>query len=263
MPNTSTGTSDDLTKARAAKKSVLDFALKDLARLRTLAGASERQRLDAHEAIIRDMEMRLDSAPNGGDLVNGCAPGAKPTDPAGLNRFLDTGMFGGARSGMGDQDEHKTVAQLHFGILHAALACDMTRVITFQYSPGTNHVSFQGFYPGDAKAVKLHHTQSHNGSDSNTVPFLANVTSGTPEITAAFLLTLKTSKEADGSSILDNMIIPYITEARWDHNPVNAFPVTMFGGTQAGLQVSDPKNPPAAGMGKGPRRATARTRRAR
>ena len=49
------------------------------------------------------------------------------------------------------------------------------------------------------------------------------------------------------------MIIPYITEGRrWDHlNPVNAFPVTMFGGTPAGLQVSDPKNPPAAGMGKG------------
>ena len=35
MPNTSTGTMADLTKARAAKKSVLDFALKDMARLKT------------------------------------------------------------------------------------------------------------------------------------------------------------------------------------------------------------------------------------
>ena len=110
----------DLTKARAAKKSVLDFALKDLARLRTLAGASERPRLDAHEAIIRDMETRLDSATNGGDLVNGCVPGAKPTDPAGLNRFWTPGCTAGKAHGQGDQDEHKTVAQLHFAILRTA-----------------------------------------------------------------------------------------------------------------------------------------------
>jgi hypothetical protein len=252
MPNTSTQTDAELAKARAAKKSVLDFALKDLARLKTLVGASEKPRLEAHEALIRDMETRLDSATNGGDLVNGCVPGAKPTDPAGLSRFLDNGMFNGTRQGMGDQDEHKLVAQLHFAILHAALACDMTRVITFQYSPGTNHVSFQGFYPGNASVVKLHHTQSHDGGDPNTIPFLANVTKWYSEITAAFLLGLKQTKEVDGTSLLDNMIIPYITEARWDHNNnENAFPVTMFGGAPAGLQTSDPNTPPAAGMGKG------------
>jgi hypothetical protein len=251
MPNTSPQTDAELAKARAAKKSVLDFAKKDLNRMKTLVSASERPRLEAHEALIREMEMRLDSAPNGGDLVNGCAPGAKPTDPPGLNRFLDNGMFNGTRQGMGDQEEHKQVAELHFAILHAALACDMTRVITFQYSPGTNHVSFQGFYPGDDSVVKLHHTQSHDGGDSNTVPFLANVTRWYSEITAAFLLKLKQTAEVDGTSLLDNMIIPYITEARWDHANQNAFPVTMFGGLPAGLQVSDPSNPPAAGMGKG------------
>ena len=251
MPNTSPQTDAELLKARAAKKSVLDFAKKDLTRMKTLVSASERPRLEAHEALIRDMEMKLDAAPNGGDLVNGCAPGAKPTDPPGLNRFLDNGMFGGTRQGMGDQEEHKLVAQLHYAVLHAALACDMTRVITFQYSPGTNHVSFQGFYPGNDTVVKLHHTQSHDGGDSNTVPFLANITRWYSEITAEFLLKLKQTAQVDGTSLLDNMIIPYITEARWDHANQNAFPVTMFGGTPAGLQVSDPSNPPAAGMGKG------------
>lgn len=251
MPNTSDQAAADLAKARAAKKSVLDFALKDLGRLKTLVGASEKPRLEAHEALIRDMEMQLDSATNGGDLVNGCVPGTKPTDPAGINRFVDNGMNNGTRQGMGDQDEHKQVAQLHYAVLHAALACDMTRVITFQYSPGTNHVSFQGFYPGDATVVKLHHTQSHDGGDPNTIPFLANVTKWYSEITAAFLLSLKQTKEVDGTSLLDNMIIPYITEARWDHANNNAFPVTIFGGTPAGLRVSDPSNPPAAGMGKG------------
>jgi hypothetical protein len=251
MPNTSPQTDEELAKARAAKKSVLDFAKSDLVRLKTLVSASELPRLEAHEALIRDMEKKLDSAPNGGDLVNGCAPGERPTDPPGLDRFLDNGMFNGTRQGMGDQEEHKLVAELHYSVLHAALACDMTRVITFQYSPGTNHVSFQGFYPGDPNVVKLHHTQSHDGGDSNTIPFLANVTRWYSEITAAFLLNLKQTAEVDGTSLLDNMIIPYITEARWDHLNQNAFPLTMFGGIPAGLQVSDPANPPAAGMGKG------------
>jgi hypothetical protein len=104
--------------------------------LKTLGPASEKPRLEAHEALIRDMETRLDSATNGGDLVNGCVPGTKPTDPAGLNRFLDNGMFNGTRQGMGDQEEHKQVALLHFAILHAALACDMTRVARVRQNAG-------------------------------------------------------------------------------------------------------------------------------
>ena len=104
MPNTSTGTMADLTKARAAKKSVLDFALKDMARLKTLAGASERPRLEAHEALIRDMETRLDMATNGGDLVNGCAPG-RQADRSGWaqsllgQRDVQRGKAGERRSG--------------------------------------------------------------------------------------------------------------------------------------------------------------------
>jgi hypothetical protein len=248
MPNANPMTDAELVKARAAKKSVLDFAKADLKRMRALVPASEWPRLDAHEVEIRALETKLDSAPNGGDIVN-CALPTKPTDPDGLNRFEDTGMFNNPQ-GNGDQDTHKLVAELHYEILYNALKCDMTRVITFQYSPGTNHVSFQGFFPGDTNRVVSHHSQSHI-SGPDTILFLANVTRWYSEITAAFLLKLKQTAEVDGTTMLDNMVIPYITEARWDHVNDNAFPLTMFGGIPAGLQVSDPANPPAAGMGKG------------
>jgi hypothetical protein len=235
MPNASPQTQVELANARAARKSVLDFSLRDMARLKTLAGTSERPRLEAHETLIRELEMKLDNAPNGGDLVSGCIPGTRPTDPPNLSKYLDTNHSVTPTAG-GDQDVHKLVAELHFATLRVALSCDMTRVITFQYAPGTSHVNFQGFYPGDPTAVKLHHTQSHQSSDPNTIPFMANVSRWYSQITADFLVGLQQTLDTDGTPVLDNMIIPYVTEARWDHRSDNAFPVCVFGGTQAGLR---------------------------
>jgi hypothetical protein len=162
-----------LEAARAMRKSVLDFATKDLARLERLAPATERARLEAHASMIRDLELQLDAATMAAEQ---CVQIPRPVDPPGIDHYQDTGLTGGNDPG-GDQDKHKQVAELHYAVLRAAFACDMTRVATFQYSPGNNHVSFQGFFPGDPTGVHQHHGTSHDaGSDpAHVIPFLTNV----------------------------------------------------------------------------------------
>ena len=56
----------DLERARARKKSVLDFSLRDLQKLRTFAPMSEWERLDAHEDAIRALETELDAQGDAG-----------------------------------------------------------------------------------------------------------------------------------------------------------------------------------------------------
>lgn len=224
-----------LEKARARKKSVLDFALNDLKRLKALAPGSDQARLEAHAALIRELEQQLDA---GMMPIDDCTPGTRPVDPSGLDRFQDTGMNGESTPG-GDQDVHKQVAQLHFGVLRAALACDMTRVVSFQYSPGNNHVSFQGFFPGDPSSVHQHHGTSHEaGNDPNhVVPYLTNVSTWYAQITADFLSALKTTTDVDGSMLLDNTLLSYVTDiAEPLHDNSKIFPVSLFGGAGVGLK---------------------------
>ena len=68
------------------------------------------------------------------------------------------GNYGSPKNGSTDDAmTHQTVAQLHMDVLRAAYLCDMVRVGTFQWSPGTNHVGFKGFYPGDDNGIYQHH----------------------------------------------------------------------------------------------------------
>jgi hypothetical protein len=224
-----------LEAARAKRKSVLDFALKDLARLEQLAPASERARLEAHAVMIRDLETQLDAATA---VAEQCVQIPRPVDPPGIDRFQDTGLNGGNTPG-GDQDVHKRVAELHCAVLRTTFACDMTRVATFQYSPGNNHVSFQGFFPADPTSVHQHHGTSHDaGSDpSHVIPFLTNVSTWYSQITADFLVTLQKATDLDGSSILDNTIVAYVTDiAEPLHDNSKIFPVSLFGGARLGLR---------------------------
>jgi hypothetical protein len=224
-----------LEAARATRKSVLDFALKDLARLERVAPASEKSRLEAHAVMIRDLEKQLDAATA---VAEQCVQIARPVDPPGIDRFQDTGQNGGNTPG-GDQNVHKQVAQLHYAVLRAAFACDMTRVATFQYSPGNNHVSFQGFFPADPTSVHQHHGTSHDaGSDpSHVIPFLTNVSTWYSQITADFLVSLQKAPDLDGSMLLDNTLVAYVTDiAEPLHDNGKIFPVSLFGGAKLGLR---------------------------
>ena len=228
MPNANAET---LAKARMLKKSVLDFSLRDLTKLRTLAPSSEYERLDAHEDAIRELEKSFDAMPMAAGTCGLTTP------PPELKPFLDgagnrigNGNYSTTDARAGEQTMHEMIGKLHFAVIKAAFQCDLTRTVTFQWSPGTNHVAFAGFYPPDMNAVKMHHPLSHEFNNPDAPEFLTRIDTWYSERVSGFLQELKNTPDMGGGSILDNTLVPYITEvARADHSFNNA-PFVIFGG---------------------------------
>jgi len=233
-----TGSMDSLQKARMLKKSVLDFGLGDLAKLRTLAPSSEYERLDAHESAIRELERTFDAAPSS---ATSCGltmppPTFKPFVDGQGNR-IGNGTYTTVNAKEGEQTLHEQIGKLHFAVIRAAFQCDLTRVATFQWSPGTNHVAFQGFYPGDAMAVKMHHPLSHEFNNPQAPEFLTAIDTWYSQRTAELLVSLKDTPDLAGGNLLDNTLVPYVTEvARADHS-WNDVPFVVFGGAGVKLQA--------------------------
>jgi hypothetical protein len=251
MPNGNTpGNQEALTGALAARKSALDFSVRELARLRTLAPASQRELLDAHENAILELEAEL-----GAMVSEECILPEPPADISGGmddGEFIGPGDYQNPTATQADDELHRQVGEAHLTILRAALQCDLTRVITFQWSPGTNHVSFAGQHPSNPNAIYMHHPTSHrvggadldpngtaNQNRSADAEFLNNIETWYSQRLADFLATMRDTPDvlaADGSSLLDNTIIPYVTEVsrathEWD--PVG---VCLFGGKNLGFQ---------------------------
>jgi hypothetical protein len=235
-----------LLAARAAKKSVLDFSLRELARLRTLAPSTSKDVLDAHEKAIRDLELELDAMVDPTTCMLPEPPST--TLQGGIDDGRDHNNYGDEEAPMSDHELHQEVGEAHLAVIRAAFACDLTRVVSFQYSPGTNHVAFQGFWPGNANAIYMHHPISHrigNGDiDATTnrrpeVDFLVNIEIWYNQITAAFLSSLKTGPMATdvfGGTLLDNTVVPYVTEVARATHPWSPMPVVVFGGKNVGIK---------------------------
>jgi hypothetical protein len=131
---------------------------------------------------------------------------------------------------MSEHQLHQMIGELHFDVIRAAFQCDLTRVATFQWSPGTNHVSFQGFYAPDMKAVKMHHPLSHEFNNPDAPEFLTRIDTWYSERVSDMLQKLKATPDLGGGTLLDNTLVPYVTEvARADHSFDNA-PFLVFGG---------------------------------
>jgi len=248
MPGGSTGGNlDALAKARLAKKSILDLSLRELARLRTLAPSSQKALLDAHEGAIRALEMKLDAM---GSSSAACMVPAPP--PADLVAPIDDGKnhnnYGGLSSAVAataDDPLHAVLGEAFQAILRTAFQCDITRVGLFQWSPGTNHVAFAGLYPGPPPLILQHHPAVHGIiSQAQMVPtnpvaeFAVAVELWYNVRMASFLKMLKETPDLhdpNGGNLLDNTVVPYLTEVADPTSVMSPMPLTLFGGKNLGF----------------------------
>lgn len=223
---------EELARARANKKSVLDFALRDLERMRTLAPAAQRVKLDAYEAAIRELELELDVQPTDPELCT------VPDAPEVVEVSQRVDPYGGENvSTERDDEKHLRIGQMHLSIVKAAFRCDLTRTVTFQWSPGTNHVSFGGMWPPDEAIFKVHHTTSHNQNTPEIREFLTRIEIWYAEKLATFLQELAATEDIGGGSLLDTTVVPYITEVSEGHSHSwNNMPWLLFGGQDTGLR---------------------------
>ncbi len=200
-----------LERARARKKSVLDFALGDLKRLSALAPAGERPKLDGHAEAIRKLELSLDEMAG-----RSCMPPAAPREyPAFTNQI-------------GDSPFHAEVGQLHLALIRTAFVCDLLRVATFMWSPGTNHVVFGELFDGMNTGEM--HPPSHS-TDALELRTLATIDAWYSARTCEALQAFEQQVDIDGASLLSNTVVPYVTEIgrAYDHDFTNS-PVSVIGG---------------------------------
>jgi hypothetical protein len=149
-----------------------------------------------------------------------------------------------------DSPLHEQIGKAHMGILKAAFMCDLIRVGTFQWSPGTNHVSFKGLYPGNTSGIYMHHPTSHiitNSSETlgsmpgaglhqDVINFLANVQTWYNQKTADILADWKKTTDVYGGNLLANTIIPYVTEVAETTHSWGQLPAMIFGGSALGMK---------------------------
>jgi hypothetical protein len=240
------------------KLSVLDFMRGDLARLQTLVPSSEKGRLAVHASAIQHLEQSLRQS-FGGMLGNPVC--AKPAQPP---NYSMTGEQGGGTIGgisgttsnlsgvdyfpatpnctpgaAGSCHPHQDLATNQLRMIKTAFACDLVRVATFMYSAGTNWVVFPSTFQGAAISSSAlgnngsstpHHPPSHT-TDAATGAWLNQINQFYSTMTSQLLQEFATTPDIDGSNLLDNTIVVYITEVAraWDHNQEN-LPLLVFGG---------------------------------
>jgi hypothetical protein len=194
----------------------------------------------------------------GGIVIPACkTKPAAPTGPDGVSDYEtgSHGNYGSPKNGTKDDAmTHQLVGGAHLDVLRAAYQCDIIRCGTFQWSPGTNHVGFKGFYPGDEAGMYQHHPVSHavsggspnsgttpDGIGNSAVRFLFNIQTWYFARHAENLKKWKTEVDGFGNPLLDTTIIPYVTEvATFSHDRSN-MAAMIFGGKKLGMQVGQYK----------------------
>jgi hypothetical protein len=235
-------------KALRLRKSVLDSALRELARLRAMAPSSERAKIDFHTDAIRKVELelqaKLDQA-NTPVCAIPDAPDASLTPKIGSQNDYST------QPTQGDEARLEAIGKAHLSVIRAAFQCDLLRVATFQWCPATNHIAFQGMYPADPTGAYAYRAFIHQFGEPppwllpapvlgdatyDVYEFLSNVFTWFNQKTADALADFKQAKDAFGNSLLDYTLVPYITEAAAPGIPASPMPGLVFGGRALGMQ---------------------------
>jgi len=174
--------SPDEDAARALltqRRSVLDAVASEFGALETRLSAQDRQTLDAHLTLIRDVERRLSIG------IGDCQ---KPPQPVTLDPVSETDM--------------PTIAELELDLLAVAFACDLTRVASFEISTALNRIR----YPW-VNSLGEGHTLSHVGSsDPDTRTQLVARQNWHASLIARLFDKLALISEGDGS-VLDSTLL--------------------------------------------------------
>jgi hypothetical protein len=206
------GSPDDARRALLMRKSVLDSALRELARVRELSPASEWVKIDLHAESIRKLEAQL----------------TQIIDMGGTGCMLPPMPSGGVPLDVGQAIE------AHASILRAAFACDLIRVATLQFAPAVHDpalsISDPSFFTGSPPA--------DGTTERETFEALAARHVAWNERMASIIDQFRTQPDPLdplGQSLLDRTVIPFVTEVPHCGHGLDPLPAFVFGGRALGL----------------------------
>jgi hypothetical protein len=191
-------------KRLAMRQSALDVVKGELSSLKPKLSADDARRLEQHEASVRDIETGLSSmAAN----VPACTTLSMP---ASFDVF--------------DQSRWDEAGRLFFRLSAMAFACDLTRVVNFNWSGNTSDRSYPelGFSEG-------HHTISHDSSDAAFTKIRAIMGLLHQTTVTELYGALKAIPEGAGT-VYDNTMVMHWSELAQGDTHSNSNNLVMFGG---------------------------------
>jgi len=193
----STGATDPaLARLWEQRKSVFDLTIAESDRLKGLVGSDDRLKIQAHQDAMRDVETRLVGMVQTGDPSGNPAPTTSCMVPTIGNVDLKV------------DDQYQQAGTMQMDMAAAALACDMTRIMTFQWSYSESEHLFQFLNNIQGN----HHAISHDFSSSGTNYDAYNaIQSWYAQQVAYFLGKLDSYTEGSGT-LLDNCLVLWATE---------------------------------------------------
>ncbi|HYH99450.1 DUF1552 domain-containing protein [Hyalangium sp.] len=172
-----------LAELRFRRQSVLDSTKQDFQKLQERLGSTDRQKVEAHLESVRQIERRLELEDQavGADCL-------KPAQPAVMEHMKN--------------DNFPAVGKLQMDLLVMALACNLTKVATLQWSRSVSQVAFPW-----AGVSDRHHDLSHFGdSDAAVQEKLTQINFWYAQQFAYLLTEMSKIQEGD-KTLLDNSVV--------------------------------------------------------
>ncbi len=200
-------------KAKREKysKSILDFVQEDAQALNAKLGVKDQRKMAEYLDAVREIERRLDMA--------------KADDPR--DKQIDYPMPAGIPKAFADH------VQLMGDLLVLAFQTDSTRIATFMFANEGSNRSYN-----EIGVREGHHSLSHHGRSPNKMADIAKINQYHVSQFAYIMNKMKTTKEADGSSLLDNVILAYGCAIRdGDRHDHRDLPLILAGGGKGTLKT--------------------------
>ncbi|MCA9624623.1 MAG: DUF1552 domain-containing protein [Myxococcales bacterium] len=194
-----------LQKVVDQRHSVIDLVKDDFASLQSKVSVDDRAKLDKHLALIRELEDRIVVGPY-------CARPDEPTIADG--DIQKNAQFPG-------------IAVNQMDLIATALACDITRVATLQFSTAQSGVNYKALLPNteswDQPADSTHHGLSHDSVPTNQIGGATAIQQAAVDKIAAINTwfasqiayladKLASFDDGDGKTVLDNTAILWVSE---------------------------------------------------
>jgi hypothetical protein len=170
-------------KRDAYNKSVLDFVMDDAKQLNKQLGQADARKMDEYLSSVREVEQRIARA---------MAEGDKPKPTTDMKRPDGTPK---------EVTDH---IRLMCDLMVLAFQTDTTRVATLPFANDGSNRPYKHI-----DVPEGHHDLSHHGKDANKQAKLKKINTYHIEQLAYLVSKLKAAKEADGSTLLDNIMLVY------------------------------------------------------
>lgn len=203
----------DLDRRRALRRQVLGSVMEDYGSLARTLGGDDRQKLEQHLGAVNEIEKRLD-APG---LLGGACALPELGDP--LDVYAN--------------DNFPAIGRLQTDLLAMALACDLTRVASIQWSATQAGKVFTWLGQSDT-----HHALSHsNVSDPDKQQQLIDIGRWQAEQLAYLLGKLDAVQEGTGT-LLDNTLVLWCTDiSQGQSHARRDMPYVLAGGAGGALRT--------------------------